>query len=44
MFMGDISKKHNYGKVSPGPIYEYNDKTTKYKNNPQFGFGTSKRD
>jgi hypothetical protein len=43
LFMGEISKKQPC-KVSPGPIYQYNDKTTKYKNEPKFGFGTSGRE
>ena len=29
VYMGDLTKKHNYGKISPGPIYNYVD-TNKY--------------
>lgn len=44
MFMGEISKK-NFGKVSPGPIYDGAiNNTSKYKDGPKFGFGTSGRD
>ena len=24
--MGELTKNHNFGKVSPGPIYNYDDK------------------
>jgi len=42
--MGEISKK-NYGKVSPGPIYDGAiTNTSKYKDGPRFGFGTSGRE
>jgi hypothetical protein len=41
MLIGEAyAKRENYGKHSPGPIYEYPDQTTKYTKQGGFPFGT----
>jgi hypothetical protein len=44
MFMNEeLSKINNAGKHSPGPIYNFNEDPIKYKNQPNWGFGTDER-
>eukprot|EP00347_Sterkiella_histriomuscorum_P002257 403368860 len=40
-FLGaDLTKQSNTGKLSPGPVYQYDD-NIKYQKNPGWGFGSS---
>ena len=40
VYLGELTTKHNQGKNSPGPIYNYMADETKYKTNPGWSFGT----